>query len=152
QTHYYLGLRNSELTNLQRAAWLAPYDTSLEIRVARESLEKGAPHESEAAWQYAIRANPNDPAPRDAWLGYLLRERRLDEAYRRTGAWLEKAHRDTALLVNHGILAKQSGHDSEAEQNWQKALAIDPTQAEAEVYLGEELDKQGQVDDAIGHY
>jgi tetratricopeptide (TPR) repeat protein len=137
---------------LRRAAWLAPYDTSLELRVARESLEKGIPQESEAAWEYAIRANPNDPAPRDAWLGYLLREKRLDEAYRRTGEWLELAPHDAALLVNHGILARQSGHDSEAEQSWQKALAVNPTEAEAEVYLGEELEKQGQVDDAISHY
>src|SRR6267154_3417254 len=140
QTHYYLGLRTNQLADLKRAAWLAPYDTSLELRVARESLEKGAPKESEAAWQYAIRANPNDPAPRDAWLGYLLRDKRLDEAYRRTGDWLQLAPHDSALLVNHGILAKQSGHDSEAEQNWQTALAVDPTQAEAEVYLGEELE------------
>ena len=152
QTHYYLGLRNSQLANLKRAAWLAPYDTSLELRVARESLEKGAPKESEAAWQYAIRANPNDPAPRDAWLGYLLRDKRLDEAYRRTAEWLELAPNDAALLVNHGILAKQSGHDREAEQSWRKALAADPTQAEAEVYLGDELEKQGSFEDAIRHY
>jgi tetratricopeptide (TPR) repeat protein len=152
QTHYYFALRTNQLADLRRAAWLAPYDTSLQLRVARESLEKGIPQESEAAWEYAIRANPNDPAPRDAWLGYLLRERRLDEAYRRTGEWLQRAPQDAALLVNHGILAKQSGHDSEAQQNWQKALAVDPTQAEAEVYLGEELEKQGRVDDAISHY
>jgi len=152
QSHYYLGLRNSDLADLKRAAWLAPYDTSLQLRVAREALDKGDPQESEAAWEYAIRANPNDPAPRDAWLGYLLREKRVDEAYRRTGEWLQLSPRDAALLVNHGILAKQSGHDTEAEQDWQRALAGDPAQAEAEVYLGEELEKQGKTEEAIRHY
>jgi tetratricopeptide (TPR) repeat protein len=152
QTRYYFGLKNNELADLKRAAWLAPYDSSLELRVARESLDHGAPQESEAAWEYAMRANPKDPAPRDAWLGYLLREKKLDEAYRRTGEWLQLAPRDAALLVNHGILARQFGHDAEAEQDWRGALAADAGQADAEVYLGEELEKRGEFAEAAGHY
>jgi tetratricopeptide (TPR) repeat protein len=152
QVHYYLALHSSNLTDLHRAAALAPYDTSLEMRVARQALEEGNPQESVSAWQYAIQANPADPAPRDAWLRYLTQQKRLPEAYQLTGSWLKLAPKDAALLVNHGILAQQFGHIDEAELSWQKALMLDPSQADADLYLATELEKQGKIDDAIGHY
>ncbi|HMD18502.1 MAG TPA: hypothetical protein VKH18_17685 [Terriglobales bacterium] len=152
QVHYYYALHSGDLDDLKRAASLAPYDTPLEVRLARQALEEGNPEDSVAAWQYAIRANPADPAPRDAWLMYLTQEKRLDEAYRLTGSWLKLAPRDAALLVNHGILAQQFGHADEAEVSWQKALKLDPSQADAELYLAAELDKQGKLEDAISHY
>jgi len=54
--------------------------------------------------------------------------------------------------VNHGILAKQFGHSEEAEQNWRKALALDPSQTIADLYLAAALDQEGKVDAAIAHY
>ncbi len=152
QVHYYFGMHSTSLADLKRAASLAPYDTPVEVRLARKALEDGNPHESVAAWQYAIKANPTDPAPRDAWLRYLTQEKRFDEAYQLTGTWLQLAPRDAALLVNHGILAQQFGHTDEAEENWQNALKLDPLQAEADLYLAADLDKQGKLDDAISHY
>ncbi|MGA3093122.1 MAG: hypothetical protein ABSD75_31385 [Terriglobales bacterium] len=152
QVHYYFALHSSNLADLERAASMAPYDTPLQTRLARQALEAGNPQESIAAWQYAIKANPTDPAPRDAWLAYLNQHQKLEEAYQLTGSWLKVAPRDTALLVNHGILAQQFGHADEAELNWRKALILDPSQADAELYLSAELDKQGKIEDAIGHY
>ncbi len=152
QVRYYLALHSSNLEDLKRAASLAPYDTPLEVRLARQALEEGNPQDSVAAWQYAIKANPADPAPRDAWLRYLTQEKRLDQAYQLTGSWLKLAPTDTALLVNHGILAQQFGHADEAELSWQKALALDPSQVDADLYLATVLEKQGKLEDAIGHY
>jgi len=152
QVHYYLALHSSNLADLKHAASLAPYDTPLEMRLARQALEEGKPDDSVAAWQYAIQANPADPGPRDAWLKYLTQEKRLDEAYQLTGSWLKLAPRDAALLVNHGILAQQFGHSDEAELSWQKALRLDPSQADADLYLASDLEKQGKLEDAIGHY
>jgi tetratricopeptide (TPR) repeat protein len=152
QVHYYFGMHSTSLADLKRAASLAPYDTPVEVRLARKALEDGNPHESVAAWQYAIKANPTDPAPRDAWLRYLTQEKRFDEAYQLTGTWLQLAPRDAALLVNHGILAQQFGHTEEAEENWRKALKLDPSQAEADLYLAADLDRLGKLDDAISHY
>jgi tetratricopeptide (TPR) repeat protein len=152
QVHYYFALHNGNLADLKRAASLAPYDTTLEMRLARQALEEGNPQDSVAAWQYAIKANPADPAPRDAWLRYLTQEKRLSEAYQLTGSWLKFAPKDAALLVNHGILAQQSGHIDEAELSWQKALMLDPSQADADLYLATDLEKQSKIEDAIGHY
>jgi tetratricopeptide (TPR) repeat protein len=152
QVHYYFALHNGNLADLKRAAALAPYDVSLEIRLAREALKEGNSEDSVAAWQYAIKANPADPAPRDAWLKYLTQGKRLEEAYQLTGSWLKLAPMDAGLLVNHGILAQQFGHAEEAETSWQRALQLDPSRAEAELYLASELEKQGKLEAAISHY
>jgi tetratricopeptide (TPR) repeat protein len=152
QLHYYFALHSTNLDDLKRAAALAPYDGPLQMRLARQAMEEGAPQDSVAAWEYAVKADPADPGPRDAWLKYLTQEKRLDEAYQLTGSWLKLAPRDTALLVNHGILAQQFGHTDEAEQSWQKALVLDPSQGDADLYLASALDKQGKLEAAIGHY
>jgi tetratricopeptide (TPR) repeat protein len=152
QAHYYFALHSTNLADLKRAAALAPYDTPLETRLARQALQEGNPQQSISAWQYAIMANPADPAPRDAWLRYLTEEKRLDEAYQLTSGWLKLTPKDAALLINHGLLAQQFGHADEAAQNWQKALLLDPTQADADLYLALELERQGKLDDAIVHY
>ena len=100
----------------QAAASLAPYDTPVEVRLARKALEDGDLHESVAAWQYAIKANTTNPAGGCWSLRYLTQEKRFDEAYQLTATWLQLAPRDAALLVNHGILAQQFGHTEEAER------------------------------------
>jgi len=152
QAHYYFALRSDNLADLKRAAALAPYDTTLELRRAHRALEEGDSQDSVAAWQYAIKANPADPAPRDAWLKYLIQEKRFDEAYQRTGSWLTLAPKDADLLVNHGILAQRFGRADEAELSWQRALVLDPSQANADLYLATELEKQGKLEDAVGYY
>ncbi len=152
QVHYYFALHSSNLADLKRAASMAPYDTPLELRLARQALEEDSPQDSVTAWQYAIKANPTDPAPRDEWLKYLTQKKRLDEAYQLTSSWLKLAPKDAALLVNHGILAEQFGHADEAEVSWRQALTLDPSQSDADLYLAAELEKQGNLEDAIAHY
>jgi tetratricopeptide (TPR) repeat protein len=152
QVHYYLALHSENLRDLKRAAALAPYDTPLQMRLARRALEEGSPEESVAAWHYAVQADHADPGPRDEWLRYLLQAKRFEEAYQLTGNWLQLAPTDAALLLNHGILAQQIGHSDEAEQSWQKALVLDPSQAQADLLLASALDQQGKLEVAIGHY
>jgi tetratricopeptide (TPR) repeat protein len=152
QVHYFLALQNENLSDLKRAASLAPYDTPLQMRLAHRALQEGLPQDSVTAWQYAIKADHADPGPRDAWLQYLLQEKRFEEAYQLTGNWLKLAPKDADLLLNHGILAQQFGEGDEATQSWQKALMLDPSQAEAELLLASALDKQGKLEPAIVHY
>lgn len=152
QVHYYFALHDGDLGALKRAAALAPYDTPLQTRLARAALQEGKPQDSVAAWEYAIKANPADPAPREAFLGYLTQQRQFDQAYELTGNWIKLAPSDATLLINHGILAQQFGHAEEAEQDWQKALALDPSQAIADLYLAAALDQQSKLDAAIAHY
>ncbi len=152
QVRYYLALHADSLPDLQRAAALNSYDTPLEMRIARKELDAGQPELAEAAWKRAMQANPLDPAPRNALLQYLTSNKRFGEAYALTRASVERTPRDPQLLVNHGILALQLGHPDEALKSFQQAVAYDPSQADAHLYLAAELDREGKPGDAVPQY
>ena len=152
QFHYYLALHSYDLSDLRQAAAMMPYDTPLQTHLAHAALEEGKSEDSVVAWEYAIKANPLDPAPRDAYLQYLTHQNELNKAYQKTGVWLKLAPKDVSLLMNHGILAQQFGQTDEAERSWQKALDLDSSQTYADLYLAKTLDSQGKLDPAIAHY
>jgi predicted Zn-dependent protease len=77
--------------------------------------------------------------------------RKVDEAYQLRGGWLKFAPSDVVLLVKYGILAQQFGHADEAALRRQKALTLDPSQADADLHLPIVLEKQGEPEDAIVH-
>jgi tetratricopeptide (TPR) repeat protein len=152
QVRYYFALHADNLADLQHAAALASYDTTLQMRLARKELDAGQPEQAIVAWKRAMQANPVDPAPRNALLQYLTSEKRFGEAYDVTRAAMQRTPRDPQLLVNNGILAMQLGHADEALASWQKAVAADPALADAHVYLAAELDREGKPADAAPHY
>jgi tetratricopeptide (TPR) repeat protein len=152
QARYYLSLHADDLRDLQRAAALDSFDSSLQMRLARREMEEGKPQEAEASWRKAMQANPGDPAPRQALLRYLIDRHRLDEAFALTESSLKYAPKDANLLFDRGILAQQRGHPDEAVSNWERALAIDPGQHFAHLYLADELDRQGKAQPAAEHY
>jgi tetratricopeptide (TPR) repeat protein len=152
QVRYYLALHSESLPDLQRAAALDSFDSSLEMRLGRKEQEAGKLDEAEAAWQQALRANPADTAAREAFLKYLTGQKRFDDAYALTSQSLRYAPKDANLLVNHGILAQQLGHPDEAVQSWRKAIALDPSQTLATLYLASELDGEGKAEAAIPYY
>jgi len=152
QVRYYLALHSESLPDLQRAADLDSFDSSLETRLGRKEQEAGKIDEAVAAWQQALRANPADTAARDALLKYLTGQKRFDDAYALTRQSLRYAPKDANLLVNYGILAQQLSHPDEAVQNWRKAISIDPSQLRATLYLAGELDREGKAESAIPYY
>jgi tetratricopeptide (TPR) repeat protein len=152
QARYYLALHGENLADLQRAAALDSYDSSLETRLGRKEKEAGKPEAAAAAWQQAIRANPADATARDALLQYLTSHKRFDEAYALTRQSLRYAPKDADLLVNHGILANQLGHSDEAVASWKKAILLDHSQIRAHLYLAGELDREGKPELAIPYY
>jgi tetratricopeptide (TPR) repeat protein len=152
QIHYYLALHQNSLADLQRAAALDAYDTSVEMRLAQKDLEAGRADAAVAAWRRAIQADPGNPAARDSLLQYLTGEKRFREAYELTRSSLQKTPQDARLRLNHGIVALQLGHASEAEQSWLKAAAIDPSLPEAHLYLAAQLDAGGKPAQAIAQY
>ena len=50
------------------------------------------------------------------------------------------------------MLAHRLGHDEEAVDNWQRAVDVDPGQANAQLYLAQVLDQQGALQAAARHY
>ena len=152
QVRYYLALHRDNLADLQQAAALNAYDSSLQTRIGRKQLEAGKPRDAIVAWQQAVRTNPGDAAPRNLLLKHLTDQKRFDEAYQLTHQSLRYAPKDADLLVNHGILAEQLGHSEEALESWNQALRIDPSQWRAHLYLADELDREGKAEAAIPHY
>ncbi len=152
QARHYLALRSENVSDLQRAASLDSFDSSLQTRLAHRELEDGHPQQAEAAWKNAIRSNPADPAPRQALLRFLVEHNRFDEAFDLTEASLHYTPRDANLLLDRGVLAMRRGHPDMAVDSWTRAVAIDPSQMLAQLYLASELDHEGKPADAALHY
>jgi len=152
QARYYLWLHGDDLQDLQRAAALDSVDSPLQMRLARKQMEDGQPQQAEASWRRAIQSNPSDPAPRQELLRFLIGEKRLDEAFTLTEASLKYTPKDPNLLVDRGVLATQLGHADQAMANWEAALAVDPGQSLAHLYLAHELDVEGKPQAAASHY
>ncbi len=152
QARYYLALHTEDLRDLQRAAALNAFDSSLQMRLANRALEDGEKPQAEAAWRRAMQANPADPAPRQALLHFLIDEDRFDEALVLTDASLKYSPHDANLLIDRGLLALHLGEADEAIVNWNQALKADPRQSLAHLYLADELDRRGKAQDAALHY
>ena len=141
QVRYVRAGRSDDEESLRGAAALNPYDTPVQMRLARKAADKGNTDSAVAAWKVAIAANPADPNPRNALLAYLAKSNRFNEAYTIAQQSLATSPRDGALLVDTGLLAAQLGLSQDAATYWQQALAADPSQTRAHLYLGDHLDR-----------
>ncbi len=152
QARYYFSLHTDDIHALERAEALNSFDSSVQMRLAHRALEVGQPQRAEASWRRAIQANPIDPAPRQALLQFLIDQNRYDEAFTLTESSLKLTPKDANLLVDRGFLTQRRGHTAEALANWDQALAVDPDQHLAHLYIADELDREGKSRDAAAHY
>jgi tetratricopeptide (TPR) repeat protein len=152
QARHYLALHSDDLKDLQHAAALDSFDSSVQLRLAEQQMAAGDSHEAEASWRKAMQVNPVDPAPRSELLRFLISQDRLDEALALTETSLKASPRDANLLVDHGFLMLRSGHAAEAVANWEQAIALDPQQIPVHLYLAGELDHEGKAAAAAAHY
>jgi len=152
QARHYLALQSDDLKELRRAAALNSFDSQLQARLAQKQLEEGNRQEAEVAWRRSIAANPLDFGPRQAFLNFLVQQKRFDEAFSLTEASLKLAPGDPNLLIEHGFLAQQRGHADQALKDWEQALQADPSKSAAHLYLALELDREGKPEKAVPHY
>jgi tetratricopeptide (TPR) repeat protein len=152
QARYYLALHSDDLHDLERAANLDSFDSSLQMRLAEKESAEGQPELAEASLKKAMRTDPTNPAPRQALLKVLIDGNRYDEALAVTEAALRLSPRDANLLVDHGFLVLQQGHAEKAVSDWDEAIAADPEQVNARLYLADELDREGKAQLAAAHY
>jgi tetratricopeptide (TPR) repeat protein len=152
QARYYLSLHTDDIHALERAEALDSFDSSVQMRLAHRAIEVGQPQQAEASWRRAMQANPIDPAPRQALLQFLIDQNRYDEAFTLTESSLKLTPKDANLLVDRGFLAQRQGHAEQALANWDQALAVDPEQHLAHLYIADELDREGKAQSAAAHY
>jgi tetratricopeptide (TPR) repeat protein len=152
QVHYFLGWDDSNLAHLVRAASLNPYDSSVQMKIARAESEDGKLSQALQALTQAVSVNPENPGPQEARAQILIEEHRYDEALDEYRRLLAISPRDATAYVNYGLLLVRKGDTSDAIEAWQKAVALDPEQTNAQIYLAEALDQEGNFSGAGEHY
>jgi tetratricopeptide (TPR) repeat protein len=85
-------------------------------------------------------------------LKFLTDHQRFAEAYAIAEMCAKKTPSDANLLVNEGILASQLGHPDIALSKWKQAVASDASQTQAELYIAQELQREGKVAAAVPYY
>jgi tetratricopeptide (TPR) repeat protein len=154
-------------TNRQLGYWSSNYDLwthALAVTdrnfIAQDNLGGallwlGKPDEAYSHFQAAAQINPLDPMSRSNLGAYLQEHGKLAEA-------IEQHNRVISLTSDAGLLAstyanlgaayRQLGHDEKARASYDQALQLNPDQYNAYLGLGELLEKQNQLDDAINSY
>jgi tetratricopeptide (TPR) repeat protein len=102
--------------------------------------------------QRAATLNPASLALQESYGRSLIEAGRNADAYAQFQRIITRWPRNANALVDYGMLAHRLGHDEEAVDNWQRAVDVDPGQANAQLYLAQFLDQQGKLQAAARHY
>jgi tetratricopeptide (TPR) repeat protein len=152
QLHFYWSSEADSLRALERAAKLNPDDSSVQIRLARAETLAGKHDASLAALQRAASLNQGNFSQQEAYARGLIEAGRGPEAYAQYQKMIVRWPRSADALVNYGLLAQKLRHDEEAVDSWERAVDIDPGQANAQLYLAQALDRRGEAQAAARHY
>jgi tetratricopeptide (TPR) repeat protein len=152
QLHFYWSSEADSLPALERAAKLNPDDSSVQTRLARAETLAGKRDASLAALQRAASLNPGNFSQQEGYARGLIEAGRGTEAYAQYQKMIVRWPRSADALVNYGLLAQELGHDEEAVDSWERAVDIDPGQANAQLYLAQALDRRGEAQAAARHY
>lgn len=152
QVHFALGTDESNLSALQHAALMNPYDSMLQARIASAETKFGQRGEAVEALQRAAEISPQNSALQHEVARAMLEAGRYPEAYEHYQKMLQAFPNDVDALVNYGLLAAQLGHPEEAESSWEKAVAANADQPNAQLYLAQALDRKGDPGDAASHW
>jgi protein O-mannosyl-transferase len=113
------------------------------------------PDEAYSHFQAAAEINPNDPMSRSNLGAYLQEHGKLSEAmeqYARTISLTSDAGLLAATYANLGTAYRKLGEDEKARESYDQALRLNPNQSNAYLGLGQLLEKQSQLDDAVHNY
>jgi tetratricopeptide (TPR) repeat protein len=149
---FYFGTAEGNLPELEKAASLTPYDGFLDMRIARAEMNAGEASAALDALARAVKANPGNPGFQNARAQALIQQNRYPEAYEHYKQMLKRFPRDADALVNFGLLASQEGRVDEAIDSWNRAIATDPKQLMAQLYLAATYDRAGETIAAVPHY
>lgn len=152
QIHFALGTHLDNLSSLQNAALMNPYDSAVQGRIGLAAAKAGNHDEAIAAFTRAVDANPHSVALQQACARAMLEDGRYQEAYERYAKMLELFPRDPNSLVNYGLLAARLGHPDDAVDSWEKAIDLDQDQPNAHLYLAEAFDQRGEPAAAARHW
>ncbi|MGC1367458.1 MAG: tetratricopeptide repeat protein [Candidatus Acidiferrum sp.] len=152
QLHFWWSSEANSLPALQRAANLNPNDSAVEVRLSQAEQKAGHRDAALSAMQRAAAINPASLALQESYGRSLIEAGSYAEANTQFEKILARWPRNADALVDSGMLAHRFGHDAEAVDDWQRAVDADPGQPNAQLYLAQSLDQQGQLQGAARHY
>jgi len=152
QLHFYWVNVSANFVALKRAALLNPEDSSVQSRLARAAETAGDREAALSALRRAAEVNPANLSLQEAYARGLITAGRDADAYALYRRLLSRAPDNVDALVNNGLLAHRLGHEAEAMDSWQRAVEVDPAQGNAELYLAQFLEQQGEHQAAARHY
>jgi tetratricopeptide (TPR) repeat protein len=152
QIHFYWSSESESLPALERAVKLNPDDSSVQLRLARAEIAAGNRHAAIEALQHAAAISPGNFSQQEAYALGLIEAGRNAEAYAQYEKILSRWPRRVDALVNFGLLAERLGQQEEAVDSWERAVDADPSQANAQLYLAQSLDRRGEAQAAARHY
>ena len=154
-------------TNRQLGYWSSNYDLwthALAVTdknfIAQDNLGGallllGKPDEAYPHFQAAAEINPRDPMSHSNLGAYLQEHGHMAEAieqYNRAISLTSDAGLLAATYANLGTAYRKLGEDEKARDSYDQALRLNPNQSNAYLGLGQLLEKQNQLDDAISNY
>jgi tetratricopeptide (TPR) repeat protein len=152
QLHYYWANVSANLNSLQRAARLNPNDSAIQSRLANVADAAGNRALALSSLQRAAALSPSNVGLQEAYARGLIVAGRLADAYSVYHNLLLHSPQNANALVNYGLLAQRMGHPEEAIDSWQRAVASDPMQSNAQLYLAQALEQSGEQQAAARHY
>jgi protein O-mannosyl-transferase len=115
----------------------------------------GKPDEAYPHFQAAAAINPRDPMSHSNLGAYLLQHGQITEAmdqYQRTISLTSDAGLLASTYANLGVAYRKLGEDEKSRDSFDQALRLNPNQSNAYLGLGELLEKQNRLSDAIQNY
>jgi tetratricopeptide (TPR) repeat protein len=152
QMHFFWASEPESLPVIQRAVNLNPDDSSAQMRLARAEMAAGNRDAALGALQHAAAISSGNFVQQEAYARGLIEAGRNPEAFAQYEKILSRWPRNTDALVNFGLLAERLGHEEEAVDSWERAVGIDPSQANAHLYLAQAFEKRGETQAAARHY
>ena len=152
QARYYWASVDGRPAALSRAVRLNPYDSNLLSRIARLNQKAGDPSDAVVALVKAVQLNPQSRPLRHSLARALVSAGRYQDAERVYQDLLSGFPNDVEALINEGLLVQRLGRPDDAVEYWRRAVAIDPYQGNAELYLADALTQRGEVEAAARHY
>jgi Flp pilus assembly protein TadD len=115
----------------------------------------GKPDEANSHFWAAAEINPRDPMSRSNLGAYLQEHGHLDEAieqYKRVISLTSDPGLLAAAHANLGTAYRTLGADEQARESYDQALRLNSGQSSAYLGLGQLLEKQNKLDEAINNY
>jgi len=154
-THRQLGYWSSSYDLWEHALAVTDKNFIAQDNLGGALLLLGKADEAYPHFQTAADINPKDPMSHANLGAYLQEHGRLPEA-------IEQHNRAISLTSDAGLLAstyanlgtayRKLGEDEKARESYDQALRLNPNQSNAYLGLGQLLEKQNRVDEAITNY